>query len=97
MAHRGSFQVIPEFRAKSYSVSAERPGEFDITLKVYPHGRASGYLNSMELGQSIGVWRRSQDRTRRPGQLVALVAYGVAITVRAPPGRCTCIPSIASV
>ena len=34
--------VVPGYKPKSYSMSDERPGEFDITVKVYPNGRASG-------------------------------------------------------
>eukprot|EP00964_Phaeocystis_antarctica_P098158 scaffold64201_cov58-Phaeocystis_antarctica.AAC.2 len=40
--------VVPNFKPKSYSMSAERPGEFDITVKVYPGGVCSGYLDSVQ-------------------------------------------------
>ena len=42
--------------AESYSMSAERAGEFDITFKLYPGGRCSGYLDSIQVGQSIDVF-----------------------------------------
>ena len=48
--------------------------------------RAGPTQNGLQIGQSIGVWRRSQDRVRRPGERVALVAYGVAITEVLLPG-----------
>ena len=40
--------VVPNYKPKSYSMSAARPNEFDITFKVYPNGRASGYLDSIQ-------------------------------------------------
>ena len=41
--------VVPGFKPKSYSMSAERPGEFDITFKAYPNGVCSGYLDSLKV------------------------------------------------
>lgn len=48
--------VVPNFKPKSYSMSAERPGEFDITVKVYPGGVCSGYLDSVQVGESISAF-----------------------------------------
>jgi hypothetical protein len=42
--------VIPGYKPKSYFVTALRDAEFDITIKVYPNGRASGFLT---VGDSI--------------------------------------------
>ena len=44
---------VPDYKPKSYSMSAERPGEFDITFKVYPNGRASGFLDRIEAPSSL--------------------------------------------
>ena len=62
--------VIPGYKAKSFSVSAERPGEFDLTVKIYPNGRASGYLNRLEIGDTIGFWPKER-KSRNPGTHVA--------------------------
>lgn len=74
---------IPEYKPKSYSMSAARPGEFDITFKVYPNGRCSGYLDSLEVGQSAMVFARGKNE-RRPGTHVGFVAFGVGITEALP-------------
>jgi len=60
-------------------MSAERPGEFDITFKVYPRGRCSGYLDSVQVGQTVEVFKGGA-RQRRPGKHVGIIAYGVGIT-----------------
>ena len=39
--------VIPNYKPKSYSVSALRATEFDVTYKLYPNGRASGFLHQL--------------------------------------------------
>ena len=75
--------VVPGYKPKSYSVSAMRPGEFDVTFKVYPNGRASGYLDRLEVGDETTVFRRG-NKTRLPGRHVGLVAYGVGITEALP-------------
>jgi hypothetical protein len=41
--------VIPNYKSKSYSMSALRDNEFDVTFKVYPNGRASGFLDRLEI------------------------------------------------
>jgi NAD(P)H-flavin reductase len=75
--------LIPNYKAKSYSMSAERPGEFDITVKVYPQGRCSGYLDQVSIGESIKVFRMGDRKREVPG-LVGLVAFGVGITEALP-------------
>ena len=70
---------VPNYKPKSYSMSAERVGEFDITVKIYPNGRASGYLNQVHIGETIDVFRKGS-KVRHPGNKVGLVAYGVGIT-----------------
>lgn len=75
---------VPNYKPKSYSMSAARPGEFDITFKVYPNGRASGYLNSIELGQSITVFGKPKGKKRQEGTHVGFIAYGVGITEAFP-------------
>mmetsp|Transcript_156894 Transcript_156894/g.277085 ORF Transcript_156894/g.277085 Transcript_156894/m.277085 type:complete len:272 (-) Transcript_156894:186-1001(-) len=70
-------------QAQPYSMSAERPGEFDITFKVYPGGRASGYLDSVLVGETVEVYKRGTNQ-RRPGKYVGIIAYGVGITTAFP-------------
>lgn len=75
---------VPDYKPKSYSMSAERPGEFDITLKVYPGGRASGYLDRCPIGGSIDVFGLAKGKQRCPGSHIGLIAYGVGITEALP-------------
>lgn len=74
---------VPDYKPKSYSMSAERPGEFDITFKVYPNGLCSGYLDSIKIGESIDVFKKG-DYQRRPGTYVGVIAFGVGITEALP-------------
>jgi NAD(P)H-flavin reductase len=76
--------VVPNYKPKSYSMSAARPGEFDITFKVYPDGRASGYLDRVEIGQSITVFGLPKGKVRQEGSHVGFIAYGVGITEALP-------------
>jgi hypothetical protein len=64
--------VVPNYKPKSYSMSDERPGEFDITVKVYPNGRASGYLDSIPIGGQIDVFRKGSNE-RNPGHMLVLL------------------------
>jgi len=76
--------IIPGYKPKSYSMSDERPGEFDITFKVYPNGRCSGYLDRiLPIGGEIEVFRKGSNR-RQPGRCVSLIAFGVGITEALP-------------
>jgi len=75
--------MIPNFKPKSYSMSDERPGEFDITFKVYPGGRCSGYLDSIQIGGSVDVFRMGK-KERFPGARAGIIAYGVGITEALP-------------
>merc|ERR1711862_53355 len=59
--------------------------EFDITIKVYPNGRASGYLDRLAVGDTIGSFGLQKGKIRQtPGSgkpfVVGLIAYGVGIT-----------------
>lgn len=85
--------VIPGYKPKSYSVSGLRPdlGEFDITIKVYPNGRASGFLDRLGVGETIhsfGICKNKsrnipkEDATNNSNKpfVVGLIAYGVGIT-----------------
>lgn len=70
---------------KSYSMSAARPAdrEFDITYKRYPGGVCSGYLDSIQIGESMECFgRRSKERVG--GSYVGIIAYGVGITEALP-------------
>ena len=64
-------------------MSAARPGEFDITVKVYPCGKCSGYLDSVKVGETVEVFVKGK-KERRPGSHVGLVAFGVGITEDLP-------------
>lgn len=79
--------VIPGYKPKSYSISALREDEFDITIKVYPNGRASGYLKSLKVGDTIGSFGMSAHRQRNPGSYVGIISYGVGITEGLPVAR----------
>merc|ERR1712137_478042 len=46
----------------------------------YPNGRASGYLDQLEVGDEIGSFGMKAGRHRNPGSYVGIVAYGVGIT-----------------
>ena len=45
--------VVPNYKPKSYSMSRQGDGEFDITYKYYPGGKCSGYLESLNVGDEI--------------------------------------------
>ena len=76
--------VIPGYKPKSYSVSALRDKEFDVTFKVYPNGRASGYLDRLKVGDQAYSFGMSAGRVRNPGNYLGIVAYGVGITEALP-------------
>lgn len=82
--------VIPNYKPKSYSMSALRKSqkEFDLTVKIYPNGRASGHLHRLKIGdttQAFGM--RNVSRVRNPGPFFGGIAYGVAITEILPVAR----------
>lgn len=81
--------VIPGYKPKSYSVSALRPAddEFDVTLKVYPGGRASGFIDRLRVGEEMGTFGMRAGRRRRPGRNVGIVVFGVGITEGLPVAR----------
>lgn len=74
--------VIPGYKPKSYSLSAVRPekNEMDITIKVYPNGRASGYLDRLRVGDTVNSFGMRSRRSRNAGKFFGGVAYGVGIT-----------------
>lgn len=77
---------------QAFSVCREEPGYFDICAKIYPHGKASGHLFHMGVGDTIDcyVHRKGKrlSRERRPGSHVALLAWGVGITEILPLAAC---------
>lgn len=81
--------VIPGYKPKSYSVSAlrKKQGEFDVTVKVYPNGRASGYLDRLQVGDCIHTFGMRRGGQRNPGSYVGVIAYGVGITEALPVAR----------
>ena len=77
-------------KPRSYSPTSDplRPSSFDLTVKVYPEGYASNFMNNMSVGDSLLVSGpfppiRSIVK-RKPGALVALLAFGVGITEALP-------------
>jgi NAD(P)H-flavin reductase len=76
--------VIPGYKPKSYSISELRRDEFDVTLKVYPHGRASGCLDRLQVGDCIQSFGKHAARTRHAGRYVGLVVFGVGMTEGLP-------------
>jgi len=76
--------LIPGYKPKSYSMSAARPGEFDLTVKVYPGGKCSGYLDSVKVGETVEVFAKGKKERRPGGSHVGLVAFGVGITEALP-------------
>lgn len=79
--------VIPNYKPKSYSVSALRENEFDVTFKVYPNGRASGFLDRLKVGAEMHTFAKKSGRRRNPGAHVGIIAYGVGITEGLPVAR----------
>ena len=62
--------------------------EFDVTFKVHPNGRASGYLNRLQIGDSIQSFGMAKNKCRNPGgKWIGIVAYGVGITEALPMAR----------
>ncbi|KAL3902444.1 MAG: hypothetical protein SGILL_010821 [Bacillariaceae sp.] len=76
--------VIPGYKPKSYSVSELRPEEFDVTFKVYPNGRASGFLDRLQVGDSIMSFGKHAARTRNKGLYHGIIVFGVGITEGLP-------------
>jgi NAD(P)H-flavin reductase len=79
--------VIPNYKPKSYSMSALRDNEFDVTFKVYPNGRASGFLDRLKIGDEINTFGMRTKKTRNPGDFVGVIAFGVGITEGLPMSR----------
>jgi len=82
--------VIPNYKPKSYSMSALRASqkEFDVTVKIYPNGRASGHLDRLQIGDTTHAFgMRNLTRVRNPGSFFGGIAYGVAITEILPVAR----------
>jgi NAD(P)H-flavin reductase len=77
--------VIPGYKPKSYSINAICKNQFDITVKLYPGGRASGYLDRMKINDSIRVFvRRPYIRSKGQFSHVGAIAFGVGITEALP-------------
>jgi len=82
--------VIPNYKPKSYSMSALRASdkEFDLTVKMYPNGRASGHLDRLQIGDTTHAFgMRNLTRMRNPGSFFGGIAYGVGITEILPVAR----------
>jgi ferredoxin-NADP reductase len=68
-------------------MSALRETEFDVTVKVYPNGRASGFLDRLQVGDCINTFGMRADKIRNPGEFVGVIAFGVGITEGLPVSR----------
>ena len=75
--------IVPNYKPKSYSMSRQGDGEFDITYKFYPGGKCSGYLESLSVGDEIQCFARGV-KSRNGGTHIGLVAFGVGITEALP-------------
>lgn len=66
---------------KSYSpTDTSRPGEIDITVKLYPDGQNGKMLQALKADEHIymaGPWKRKQ---RLPTSHAYLIAFGIGIT-----------------
>ncbi|CAJ1945030.1 unnamed protein product [Cylindrotheca closterium] len=67
---------------KSYSpTDTSRPGEIDITVKLYPDGQNANMLKTLKVGQDhiymAGPWKCKQ---RLPCSHAYLIAFGIGIT-----------------
>ena len=72
--------VVPNYKPKSYSMSRQGDGEFDITYKYYPGGKCSGYLESLGIGDEIQCFAKGGKRRNGGGTHIGMVAFGVGIT-----------------
>ncbi|KAL7565877.1 hypothetical protein ACA910_021468 [Epithemia clementina (nom. ined.)] len=83
--------VIPHYKPKSYSMSALRKQEqeFDVTFKVYPNGRASGYLDRLQVGgqEMLSFGMKKNKQYNSGGHHIGIIAYGVGITEGLPVAR----------
>ena len=77
------------FDLKSYSMSAERAGEFDLTVKMYPGGMGSGYLDRVQVGEAIDIYAMAEryNAVRHAGTHVGVLAFGVGVTEALPVAR----------
>jgi len=75
--------VVPNVKPKSYSMSRQGDGEFEITYKYYPNGPCSSYLHSLAIGDEIQCFPKGAKK-RNAGARVGLVAFGVGITEALP-------------
>jgi len=75
--------VVPRHKIKSYSMSDKGDNWFDITFKVYPGGKSSGYLDGIAIGDTMRCFAGGALR-RNPGEKVGIVAFGVGITEGLP-------------
>lgn len=75
--------IVPGVKPKSYSMSRQGDGEWDVTYKWYPGGPCSGYLESLKIGDEISCFSRGAKR-RNAGARVGVVAFGVGITEALP-------------
>ena len=48
--------VIPGYKPESYSISEMCNDAFDVTLEVYPNGRASGHLDRLHIGDTVNTF-----------------------------------------
>ncbi|CAB9500800.1 b5 reductase 1 [Seminavis robusta] len=79
--------VIPGYKPKSYSMCRKTDQEFDLTLKVYPDGRASGYLDRLAVGDTVGSFGLRKNKQHNPGAFVGIICFGVGITEGLPVAR----------
>jgi len=89
----GDFVMVRQpghFKSRAYSPTSNESlrGSFDIVVKIYPGGHVSGFLDKLQVGETVMVsgpgpvpWMA---HAFTPGWQVGLVAFGVGITEALP-------------
>ena len=72
---------VPYFnKPRSYSPTAQRPGSFDLAVKLLDGGVASEYLMTLEVADSAFFARILLSLERRGSSHIGIIALGVGIT-----------------
>jgi len=68
-------------RGRTYSLTSrkQQKGNFEICVKIYPHGWVSGYLSELEVGE-VAYITQTRTKNLKPRRKVGLIAFGIGIT-----------------
>jgi len=74
--------VLPNDKPKSYALSALRSSEkeMDVTIEVDPKDKASKFLDSLEVGDTIRTYGMRTKKSRNAGKFFGGIAHGLGIT-----------------